>query len=396
MTLFNISAQQLKSQVDGAKGGGLAQACLDAEQARGLPSGLLLAIASRETNCTDIVGDGGHGRGVFQIDDRAHASFLAEHPGPNGIPPLADAAAYAAGILTSGLSAAAKLKLTGDSAIKFAAAAYNAGEGGATAGLRDHGDPDFRTAHSNYGDDVVTRLHLIQAWLDGVPGPAPAAQLPLLLKGARGRPVRELKQKLREWYASHPPPMPFADSPVYASTAVEAVKEFQRRNNLDDDGKVGKDTWAALRGEADTPTAPAQQVPPAPAHVSFPNTLYPRKNTWNGLQPWIVPQVKAVCERFKLTVVVGWSDDTVHATRSDHKWGGAVDLSGAAKDMIACTFWADDYKSLVYKPGMVFRWVGGPAPDADGIESGHLDHVHLSWYREGPGTSIFTTKEFLV
>ena len=62
--------------------------------------------------------------------------------------------------------------------------------------------------------------------------------------------------------------------------------------------------------------------------------------------------------------------------------------------MIACTFWADEYCADPYRPGAVFRWVGGPAPDASGIEEGHLDHVHLSWYREGPGTSIFTTKEF--
>jgi hypothetical protein len=122
--------------------------------------------------------------------------------------------------------------------------------------------------------------------------------------------------------------------------------------------------------------------------------LYPKPKTWNGLQPWIVPQVKAICERFGLTVSAGWSNDTVHATRSDHKWGGAVDLVGPKKAMADCTFWADEYTSGVYRPGLVFRWVGGPAKDASGVEPGHLDHVHLSWFREGPGTSIFTTQEF--
>ena len=29
-----------------------------------------------------------------------------------------------------------------------------------------------------------------------------------------------------------------------------------------------------------------------------------------------------------------------------------------------------------------------------GVESGHTDHVHLSWYRTGPATTIFGTKEF--
>ncbi len=35
------------------------------------PVGLLLAIASRETNMRSIVGDGGHGYGLMQIDDRS-------------------------------------------------------------------------------------------------------------------------------------------------------------------------------------------------------------------------------------------------------------------------------------------------------------------------------------
>ena len=394
MALFNITPQQLKTEFDDAKQSGLLTACLAAERKRKLPAGLLVAVASRETNCVNKLGDGGHGRGVFQIDDRSHRDWIDKNAGAGGVPGIPVAADYAATILASGLAAATKLGLKGDAAIRFGAAAYNAGEGGATKALKEQGDPDRGTAHGNYGDDVVTRLHLIQAWLDGAPAPEPSVQLPLLLPGARGRDVLEMKKKLNEWFAANPPALSFAHGPGYGPAAVEAVKEFQRRNSLEVDGKVGKNTWAALRGEAQTPLAPAKQVPPAPARVSFPNTLYPKANTWNGLQPWIIPQVKAICARFNLKVNVGWSNDTAHKPRSDHKWGGAVDLGGSAQDMIACTFWADDYTALTYKPGMVFRWVGGPAPDASGIEAGHLDHVHLSWYREGPGTSIFTTKEF--
>ena len=55
--------------------------------------GLLLAIASRETNCRDIVGDGGLGRGVFQIDDRARTPTSSpQNAGPDGIPPIPAAA----------------------------------------------------------------------------------------------------------------------------------------------------------------------------------------------------------------------------------------------------------------------------------------------------------------
>src|SRR5438309_11296947 len=38
----------------------------------GLPPGMLYAVGSRETNLRNVVGDGGHGHGVFQLDDRSH------------------------------------------------------------------------------------------------------------------------------------------------------------------------------------------------------------------------------------------------------------------------------------------------------------------------------------
>src|SRR3954471_11864244 len=42
---------------------------------------LLCAIGSRETNLHNIVGDGGHGRGMFQQDDRYQQSFLSSTRG---------------------------------------------------------------------------------------------------------------------------------------------------------------------------------------------------------------------------------------------------------------------------------------------------------------------------
>lgn len=38
----------------------------------GFPPALLYAVGSRETNLRNVVGDGGHGHGVFQLDDRFH------------------------------------------------------------------------------------------------------------------------------------------------------------------------------------------------------------------------------------------------------------------------------------------------------------------------------------
>ena len=69
------SEAQLRSQYEDASSIGLRTACKEAEAKYDLPAGLMLAIASRETNMRNINGDGGHGRGVFQIDDRYHQGF---------------------------------------------------------------------------------------------------------------------------------------------------------------------------------------------------------------------------------------------------------------------------------------------------------------------------------
>src|ERR687885_333162 len=108
MALHNETPKQLKGELDGARHDGLAKACLDAEAAHGLPHGLLLAVASRETNCRNVIGDGGHGRGVFQIDDPPPGE-CPPHPPRGGSPPIPDAAAYAASILASGLRTGKKL-----------------------------------------------------------------------------------------------------------------------------------------------------------------------------------------------------------------------------------------------------------------------------------------------
>lgn len=94
---------------------------VSAAQRHGLDPALLAAVAAQETGGpgrnggSNVVGDGGHGRGLFQIDDRWHdfaRSPAAMDPAKN--------ADYAAGLL-SGL-----LKRYGGDARK-ALSAYNAG-----------------------------------------------------------------------------------------------------------------------------------------------------------------------------------------------------------------------------------------------------------------------------
>jgi hypothetical protein len=99
-------------------------------------SRLLAAVAAQETGGPgalggrNIIGDGGHGHGLFQIDDRYHAfarTARAMNPGAN--------ADYAAGMI-----AALLRRYGGD--VRKALSAYNAG------------DPDARGTVTRWGDGV--------------------------------------------------------------------------------------------------------------------------------------------------------------------------------------------------------------------------------------------------
>ncbi|HEY5425655.1 MAG TPA: transglycosylase SLT domain-containing protein, partial [Candidatus Tumulicola sp.] len=97
-----------------------------AARRHGLDPELLAAVAAQETGGPDsnaghnVVGDGGHGRGIFQIDDRWHAfasTPAAMKPGRN--------ADYAAGMISGLLS-----RYKGN--VHQALSAYNAGSPSAT------------------------------------------------------------------------------------------------------------------------------------------------------------------------------------------------------------------------------------------------------------------------
>jgi Transglycosylase SLT domain len=104
-----------------AEGVAFAPEIASAARRNGLDPSLLAAVAAQETGGPDsntghnVVGDGGHGRGLFQIDDRWH-SFATT---PAAMEP-AQNADYAAGML-SGL-----LKRYGGN-VRAALSAYNAG-----------------------------------------------------------------------------------------------------------------------------------------------------------------------------------------------------------------------------------------------------------------------------
>jgi hypothetical protein len=126
---------------------------------------LLAAVAAQETggpgadSGRNIVGDEGHGHGVFQIDDRWHAfarSRAAMDPAKN--------ADYAAGMLQSNLE-----RYGGD--VHKALSAYNAGSPNATGTTTDWGDGK----PIGYADSVLRHY----ARLAGGPGDPSAAAAPV-------------------------------------------------------------------------------------------------------------------------------------------------------------------------------------------------------------------------
>jgi hypothetical protein len=115
-----------------------------AAQRNGLDPVLLAAVAAQETggpgsnSGANVVGDGGHGHGVFQIDDRYHA-FAST---PAAMDP-AQNANYAAGMLSGLLQ-----KYGGN--VHAALSAYNAGSPAATGTTTNWGATTL-----GYADSVM-------------------------------------------------------------------------------------------------------------------------------------------------------------------------------------------------------------------------------------------------
>jgi hypothetical protein len=247
MSPYQQSATSLRDEIERAQRDGIVEACLRAEKRAGLPRGFLVAIASRETHMRNIAGDGGHGRGVFQIDDRFHGDWLRRHGagGPGAVPSVEDGAEYAAQLLSANLAYGRSKGLSGRRLLKFAAAAYNAGAGGAWKAFQLTGDPDSGTTNRNYGTDILDRLRIVETHLDGEPLPP---ERPLLRLGDVGPAVLELKRALRDWLAANDAVAAptFRMNTSFGPALKTAVEAFQQANGLEVDGVVGPDTWGLL------------------------------------------------------------------------------------------------------------------------------------------------------
>jgi hypothetical protein len=141
---------------------------------------LALAIGSRETGLMNIVGDHGHGRGVFQQDDRFQVDFLRSTRGcksgtyvasfdsalPAGrVPTLSAGCRRMIEIIEANVAQAINAGVPDGHRLQVAVAGYNAGFGGALAGWREKRDPDLNTTGKDYSRDVLARAALVAGML---------------------------------------------------------------------------------------------------------------------------------------------------------------------------------------------------------------------------------------
>jgi hypothetical protein len=139
----------------------------------GLDPRLLAAVAAQETggpgadSGRNVVGDGGHGRGVFQIDDRWHPfarSPAAMDPAQN--------ADYAAGLLASNID-----RYGGD--VHAALSAYNTGSPTATGTTTTWGDGSTL----GYADSVLRHYDRISGGAAPASPPTAASAAPVAGSG---------------------------------------------------------------------------------------------------------------------------------------------------------------------------------------------------------------------
>lgn len=164
MGLHPFPADQVRQHVGHARATGLDRILSAAAREHGVRADILLAVASRESHLgqqpplrADWTGDGGHGRGLMQIDDRWHADFVRSHRNDDH----AANARYAARLLASNLR-----RYRGD--YVKALAAYNAGPGNVDRALREGRSAEHYTTGRDYATDVLARARVIAAMVGGV------------------------------------------------------------------------------------------------------------------------------------------------------------------------------------------------------------------------------------
>lgn len=142
---------------------------------------LLKALMSRETNMQNIVGDGGHGRGGWQLDDRFREHELRTMRGcrsgssipvfpsafPKGrVPTISAGAKFAARTIEANIAECKRRGVKDGHRLSVAISGYNAGITGAIDAYMRHGKTpsaaDTATTGGNYAADVLERARALR------------------------------------------------------------------------------------------------------------------------------------------------------------------------------------------------------------------------------------------
>ena len=160
------SKKTILNQLHSLRHTGFDQKLQQAAAKHTFPEPYFFAIASRETNCINELGDprGGemHGVGIIQIDIQHSIARKARDTGSwkTNPDPLID---FGAQILQDNIKKSKQEfpNLNEHQQLKIAASGYNCGMVNAISGAR-HGDSDLHTTGKDYGRDVMTRMAIFE------------------------------------------------------------------------------------------------------------------------------------------------------------------------------------------------------------------------------------------
>lgn len=144
-----------------ARNNGWIEFFAEAGQRFNWPTALLMAVASRETNMRNILGDGGHGHGIMQIDDRSFPQFTSS--GQWRIPRLN--ILKGAEVLNGKRRFLSNNGVGGETLSRASVAAYNGGEGRVLRAIRRGLGVDSVTTGRNYSADVLARAAVFRELL---------------------------------------------------------------------------------------------------------------------------------------------------------------------------------------------------------------------------------------
>lgn len=184
MRVVRVTPADLRHEHNNLSTAALAAINRAAAPAPHVDAAMLMALASRETNMRNVVGDSGHGRGMWQADDRWQEVWLKTHRGcksGTSIPiyrdawakgrvlTISDGAKFATLTLEANVSACIRENVRNGDRMFVAVAAWNMGLHGALVAYKRGGRSavDAGTTHKDYATDVFERLVYLRRIMAG-------------------------------------------------------------------------------------------------------------------------------------------------------------------------------------------------------------------------------------